>query len=212
MPEQLTHQLELIEPTDLRLNEVAREISVDEISSQYVQGVIDRMLELSAGKGHSKHDSRQMVGLAAVQLGVGMRLITIDTTADGSLKEQNLQVLINPTISDKSNEMIDGREGCWSCGNICGNVQRSKQVTVKALDRVATPVTLELADFVARIAQHEIDHLDGIRFPDRIPNDEPWRLHRVESAEFAQYRTEWQHWTHLTPRGVWESMKLGRKS
>jgi len=204
------HSLELIEPTDPILNAVAAEVSADEIESEYTQGVINRMLELSAGKGHSKHDSRQMVGLSAVQLGVGLRIATIDVTADGSVKDQSLQVLINPNITHRSDELIDGREGCWSCGNICGNVQRSKAVTLAALDRTGVPVTLELTDFVARIAQHETDHLDGVRFPDRIPVNEPSRLHLVEPSEFAEYRTEWQNWPHLCPRDIWEAMKNAR--
>lgn len=207
---QSPHLLELIEPTDPTLNAIAAEVSTDEIESEYTQGIIDRMLELSAGKGHSKHDSRQMVGLAAVQLGVGLRIVTIDVTADGSVRDQNLQVLINPTITHRSDELVDGREGCWSCGSICGNVQRSKELTLAALDRSGDPITLELTDFVARIAQHETDHLDGVRFPDRIPVDEPSRLHWVEPSEFATYRTEWQNWPHLCPRDVWEAMKNAR--
>jgi peptide deformylase len=209
---QSPHLLGLIEPTALILNAMAADVSKDEIESEYTQGVINRMLELSAGKGHSKHDSRQMVGLSAVQLGVGLRIATIDVTADGSVKDQNLQVLINPNITHRSDELVDGREGCWSCGNICGNVQRSKAVTLAALDRTGEPVTLELTDFVARIAQHETDHLDGTRFPDRIPENEPSRLHWVKPSEFAEYRSEWQNWPHLCPRDVWEAMKSARTS
>jgi len=70
MPNRNPKTFELIEPTDAILNKVASNVSLDELESSYIQAVIDRMLELSAGKGYSKHDSRQMVGLAAVQLGV----------------------------------------------------------------------------------------------------------------------------------------------
>jgi peptide deformylase len=182
-----TNTLELIAPTDPLLNSVAQEVKPDEISSPFVQGVIDRMLELSAGRGHSKHDSRQMVGLAAMQLGVAKRIVTIDLTADGSNKEQTLQVIINPVITRRSTETMPGREGCWSCGNVCGNVERAKEITLTGLDRTGKAITLDLVDFVARIAQHETDHLEGIRFPDRIPVDRPERLHWVEPSEFEEY-------------------------
>lgn len=201
--------LELVDPSDAILNQRAKEVAMDQINSPFVQGLIDRMLQLSAGKSHSKHDSRQMVGLAAVQLGVGSRVVTIDITADGSVRDQNLEVFINPVLSNQSTNLVDGREGCWSCGTICGNVQRSKSVTLTALNRSGEPVVVELTDFVARIAQHEVDHLDGIRFPDRIPIDEPHRLHTVLPSEFPAYRKEWQDWPHLCSRDVWNDMKAG---
>ena len=201
--------LELIDPTSRILNTVATAVEESEIESPFVQGVIDRMLELSAGKGHSKHDSRQMVGLAAVQLGIGKRIIAIDMTADGSNKPQNLHVLINPTVTERSEEIIPGREGCWSCGNICGNVDRSKSVVLEALDRTGKKVEYKLSNFVARIAQHETDHLDGIRFPDRILKSEPDRLHIVLPSEFAEYRLNWASWGTICPREQWENMKSG---
>lgn len=210
MPELDPKTLELIEPTNQILNTVAVEVKQSEIGSPFVQGVIDRMLELSAGRGYSKHDSRQMVGLAAVQLGVGKRIITIDVTADGSSKPQNLHALINPKITERSEELVPGREGCWSCGNICGNVNRFKSVTLEAVDRTGAKVEYKLFDFVARIAQHETDHLDGIRFPDRIPTSEPERLHIVLPAEFAEYRLNWASWKTICPRKEWENMKAGK--
>jgi peptide deformylase len=202
--------LELVDPTDQILNSIATEVTPDEIGSEFVQGVIDRMLELSAGKGHSKHDSRQMVGLAALQLGVGLRIVTIDVTADGSNRPQNLHVLINPRITKRSEEMVPGREACWSCGNICGNVSRSKEVEVEAFDRDGQEVRYTWLDFVSRIAQHETDHLDGIRFPDRIPEDEPEKLHLVLPTEFPEYRLNWANWQTLCPRQQWDDMKAGK--
>ena len=203
-------ELELVEPTNSILNETASEVLAEEISSPFVQGVIDRMIQLSEGKGHSKEDSRQMVGLAAVQLGVSLRIVTIDVSADGSNKEQNLVVFINPKITHKSTATVPGREGCWSCGNICGNVERAQKLTLNGLDRHGVPISRDLTDFVARIAQHELDHLDGVRFPDRIPADEPDRLHWVEPSEFERYRTEWKTWPNLCLREKWDKMKAGQ--
>jgi peptide deformylase len=169
------------------------------------------MIQLAKGKGHDSQDTRQMVGLAAVQLGVSKRVVAIDLTADGHNKEQNLQVVINPDITYYSDEKVNGREGCWSCGNICGAVMRAKEVTLKGYDQNGIPVNLELTDFVARIAQHEVDHLDGIRFPDRIPENRPEQLHWVEPVQFEDYRQNWMHWSVLCPRKKWDEMKLNVK-
>lgn len=201
----------LVEPTDPILNRVADEVTRQELASPQVQDTINRMLEISAGKGHSKKDSRQMVGLAAPQLGVSKRIVTIDITADGSNKKQNLRVFVNPKVTYRSKETMPGREGCWSCGNICGNVERAKAVILEGLDRNGKPITFELTDFVARIAQHETDHLEGIRFPDRIPTNEPARLHWVEPADFEKYRKNWEHWPVKCPRQLWESLKTGTR-
>lgn len=201
--------LQLIDPDDPLLGQIAQKVTQAEISSDFIQTIIDRMLQLSAGKGHAKEDSRQMVGLAAVQLGVGKRIVSINLAADGSNKQQNLLIIINPKITARSKGTVQGREGCWSCGDICGNVERAKKVTLAGLDRHGKPITLDLVDFVARIAQHEVDHLDGIRFPDRIPQDRPEHLHLVRPAEFESYRQNWQHWAKLCPRETWEAMKMG---
>lgn len=150
-----------------------------------------------------------MVGLAAPQIGASMRIVTIDITADGTNKPQNLEVFVNPVITKRSDATLLGREGCWSCGNVCGAVERAEAVTVDAYDRGGHRFSRELLGFVARIAQHEIDHLDGIRFPDRIPHDQPQRLHWVLPEQFAQYRTDWPKWPTPCPRERWENIKNG---
>ena len=199
--------LELVPAFDTILNQKSAWLTQEEIQSPQVKDVISRMLDLAAGKGHTEQDSRQMVGLAAVQLGILKQIIAIDTTADGSNKQQDLLVLINPRILERSDEVVPGREGCWSCGNICGNVDRAKAVAVEALDREGAVTRLELSGFTSRIAQHEIDHLEGIRFPDRISLNEPQRLHLVEPAEFEGYRERWMDWPKVCPREKWEAMK-----
>jgi hypothetical protein len=80
-------------------------------------------------------------------------------------------------------------------------------VTLEGLSRQGEPIVIELTGFVARIAQHETDHLDGVRFPDRIPVTEPRRLHWVEPSEFDKYRTDWENWPIICPRTRWEDLK-----
>ncbi|HMI08950.1 MAG TPA: peptide deformylase [Candidatus Saccharimonadales bacterium] len=201
--------IDLVEPTNQLLNQKANIVLVDDITLPDVQDTIRRMIQLSAGKGHDDEDTRQMVGLAAVQLGINKQIITIDLSADGSNKEQKLQAIINPKITSYSDEKVNGREGCWSCGDICGAVMRSKDVVLEGLDQTGKPITLHLMGFVARIAQHEVDHLHGIRFPDRIPLDQPGRLHLVKPSEFEEYRKNWRDWSVLCPREKWEEMRSG---
>lgn len=203
------YQFTQVKPGDPILNAIAREVSPADINSQYIQKLIDFMLELAAGKGHSKKDSRQMVGLAAPQVGAGVRVITIDFTADGSNKQQSLEVFINPVITQKSDKAIVGREGCWSCDNVCGIVERAESLAIAAQDRNGKPIKRKFDGFIARIAQHEVDHLDGIRFPDRIPTDKPENLHWVKTEEFEKYRNEWMNWPVLCPRERWEAIKNG---
>lgn len=200
---------DLIDPYSDTLNRVAEEVSQTEIASAYIQGVIDRMFELAAGKGGSESDSRQMVGLAAPQLGVSKRIVTIDLTATGANQTQSLQEFINPKIVHRSGELVVGREACWSTGNICGIVDRSSEVVMVGYDRNGESISRTLVGFVARIAQHETDHLDGIRFPDRIPADQPERLHWVEHARFEDYRNNWASWDILCERKTWDDFKAG---
>lgn len=192
------------------LNAVAVEVAPDEITSTDTVRVIGDMLWLAAGK--DAEGGAQMVGLAAPQVGESKRIVIIDMNATGMREQQSMQVLINPVIAEMADDAVGGREGCWSCGGYCANVPRASWVVVTALDRDGSPVTMRLEDFTARIAQHEIDHLNGIRCIDRVPADEPWRLHRVNvqnKVEFDRYRTEWPHWDKTFPRSEWELFRRG---
>lgn len=100
------------------------------------------------------------VGLAAPQVGIAKRLIVIDPGNDHLLK------MINPRCLEAEGEEIDV-EGCLSIPGIYGEVPRASRVLVEALDPAGEPLRLEAEGFLARILQHEIDHLDGILFLDR---------------------------------------------
>ncbi len=119
------------------------------------------------------------VGLAAPQVGVGWRLF-LAMERDPNAKPL---VLINPAFTDRSDEIVEGREGCLSLpGYVSLKVPRSRVVKIEALNQVLEPVQIEAADFLARVIQHEYDHLDGILYIDRIklPDD-------LETAEEAAY-------------------------
>ena len=104
------------------------------------------------------------VGLAGPQVGVGRRIIVVDPREEGS---QTL-VLINPRILAADEETDRMEEGCLSIPGLRELVDRSVRVTVEAMDLEGATVTIEAEELLARILQHEIDHLDGILFLDRV--------------------------------------------
>ena len=101
------------------------------------------------------------VGLAASQVGVPKRIILVDGEEDG------LIVLINPMIIKSEGEVV-AEEGCLSVPDIYSQVKRSSKVTIKALSENGDPIEITNEGLIARALQHEIDHLDGILFIDRI--------------------------------------------
>ncbi|NLZ27515.1 MAG: peptide deformylase [Firmicutes bacterium] len=100
------------------------------------------------------------VGLAAPQIGISKQIIVVDA-GDGELYK-----LINPVIVDAEGEEV-GIEGCLSVPGVCGEVKRAERVVVEALDEKDVPVRLIASGFLARILQHEIDHLHGILFVEK---------------------------------------------
>ena len=197
-------ELTLLLPSSEVLNRVAEAIEIKEISSQEIQQLIDNMLGVANGE-QGDTNRRTMVGLAAPQLGVSKRIVIIDTASTGMGEAPELRAYINPVITSKSKHLEQGREGCFSTGNVCGNVDRSSEVVVSGYNRQGQLVSEVWAGFTARIFQHEIDHLDGIRFPDRITDDS--KLHWVEPDKFGEYRTKWAEWQELCPREQWERIK-----
>ena len=107
------------------------------------------------------------VGLAAPQIGVSQRIIVLD---DGN----GLLELINPEITHKEGSQI-GLEGCLSVPGYYGDVERFDKITVKPIDKHNKKVTIKAEGFLARILQHEIDHLDGHLFIEKADN-----LQRIE--------------------------------
>ncbi|HAK87928.1 MAG TPA: peptide deformylase [Nitrospiraceae bacterium] len=122
-----------------------------------LQRLIDDMIEtMYAAPG---------IGLAAPQVGISKRLIVIDVSLGE--EKNSLIVLINPEIMDTEG-IADSDEGCLSVPGYNSTIKRAEKVTVKGLDRNGKPVQIEGDEMLARALQHEIDHLDGILFVDRM--------------------------------------------
>ncbi len=108
------------------------------------------------------------VGLAAPQVNILQRLIVIEygDEEDESI-DPKLYILVNPKITRKSEETLIGTEGCLSIPEFFGEVERSAAITVKAKNRYGKNIKLKTKGWLARIIQHEIDHLDGELFIDK---------------------------------------------
>ncbi|MGB5994080.1 MAG: peptide deformylase [Candidatus Deferrimicrobiaceae bacterium] len=105
------------------------------------------------------------IGLAAPQIGVGKRVIVLDI----SPVEEEIKplALVNPEIVGKQGQ-VEGMEGCLSVPGVEGMVCRYESVTVEGKNESGAPVTIEANGLLSRVLQHEIDHLDGILFIDRL--------------------------------------------
>ena len=195
----------LIHPGHPILQTRSTEVPIKDIQSEKIRSIVNRMLEVATG-GRQDLTKQITVGLAAIQMGIPLRIILVDVGINSKDKKPgDLKVYINPEITEYSGEMEEGKEGCLSVDKrLIGIVSRALNITIKAYDREGNPVTEKLEGFTARIFQHEYDHLEGRRFPDRV--GEEGDLHWVEEDQFPEYREKWMAWERC-PWGVWESMK-----
>ncbi len=135
-----------------------------------LQTLIDEMIETMR--------EAQGVGLAAPQIGRNLRMAVIeslpkeDEEGNEIPDSRDLFVVINPEIVWHSNEIVSGIEGCLSIPGYLGEVDRSESIRVRALNREGKKVKLKLNGWTARIFQHEIDHLDGVLFIDKLTSPE----------------------------------------
>ena len=128
---------------------------VDEIDDDLRRLMDDMMDTMYAADG---------VGLAAPQVGVSRRVIVVD------IREQDTPpfALVNPEIVERSEEVARDEEGCLSIPGLKDIVERPARVVVEGLDRDGNPRRIEAEGLLARVLQHEVDHLDGILFIDRL--------------------------------------------
>ena len=131
-----------------------------------LQTLIDNMIEsMRTANG---------VGLAAPQIGQSLQLAVIETMPktdeDGEdiPDSRELFVIVNPRIVWESNEVVDGVEGCLSIPGYLGEVERPYAVRIRAQDRRGKNIKLRLKGWTARIFQHEIDHLNGVLYIDKL--------------------------------------------
>ena len=160
------------------LRQRAADIPPDQMQSPQMQRLIDDMIETMI--------DYEGIGLAAPQVFEPLRLIVLGDPAADPQDEAAipLTVLFNPRFTFLSPERLDGWEGCLSIPQLRGVVPRAAAVAVQGYDRTGQAVTLEATGLSSRVLQHEIDHLDGVLFPDRMAD--------LQTLTFlAEYQRHW---------------------
>jgi peptide deformylase len=130
------------------------------------------------------------VGLAAPQVGVTQRFFVAELPEDEETEQPaQTYILFNPEIVKGRGEQV-GYEGCLSIPGYIGEVARQEQITVKGMNEKGRSVRHKLQGYLARVFQHEIDHLDGILYTDRLTNPDTFQPVEVGQEEAAELRAE----------------------
>jgi len=131
-------------------------------------GVFDSELQaFIEGLEETRRAGPAAVGIAAPQVGRFQRILILDVSGKINTPNHGHLILLNPEITHWEGFEI-GREGCLSVPDYTGNVIRATRVRIVARDRDGEPLELEMEGFEARALQHELDHLDGVLFVDRV--------------------------------------------
>lgn len=131
----------------------------------------DALRELIRDLEDTRAASAGCVGIAAPQIGAIVRVAIVDTSQHKKhgAHSQGHQVLVNPKLVESEGSSI-GREGCLSLPDFTANVRRSERVRIEFQDENGVARSIESTGFEAVVLQHELDHLDGILFLDRVAN------------------------------------------
>jgi len=149
------------------------------LKAEEVSQVDPQLKELADSMADTMYEASG-IGLAAPQVGVSKRMVVVDvdyaseerekgSTRKPSGNVRNLRVYVNPVITWESNDDAPMDEGCLSIPGVEGEVYRPTKVRVKYQDLTGEQHEEQMEDLLGRCIQHEIDHLDGILFPDRMP-------------------------------------------
>jgi peptide deformylase len=159
-----------------------KSLGVENIFDEEVKSVIVDLIDTMKETG--------LVGMAAPQIGKNKRIFVTEIrhTKFREGEEDELRVFINPEIIESSEEMIESYEGCGSVSNsnFFGPVTRPSEVLVRALDREGVEFDLKAEGLLARVIQHEIDHLDGVLFVEKVED-----MKKIMSKnEYLKYKEE----------------------
>jgi peptide deformylase len=171
------------------LRKKVRPVPVADITAAPIQRLIDDMAQTML--------EYNGVGLAAPQVHEELRLFVAQIIRDQDDEEENedearkpeVLALINPEIKPAGRQIEEDWEGCLSIPDLRGLVPRYRDISVKGYDRTGRPIELQASGFMARIIQHETDHLDGVLFLDRMTSMKS--LSFIE--EFARYHAKREH-------------------
>ena len=138
--------------------------------ARLIEQVDERVQRLIDGMIRTMRHHPRCVGLAAPQVGSDLRVAVMDASGHPKARTSNgLLVLVNPEIDVREGAIIQ-REGCLSIPDFTGNVRRAQRIHLRAFDQFGASYEVWLEGFEAIVAQHEVDHLDGKLFLDRVAN------------------------------------------
>ncbi len=167
-------------PTPISQLYMSKILQISEIGSPILRqqaviitNITDPQLDETIADLMATCEAANGVGIAAPQVAESVRLFIIASRPSPRHPHAPTMVptaMINPEIVDRSGELVAGWEGCLSVPATRGLVMRDRAIEVKHFTQHGELIRQELTDFVARIFQHELDHLDGILFPDRVSN------------------------------------------
>lgn len=149
--------LSILQYPDERLKQVS--VPVENFNEALIQFVKDLEETMRAGPGG--------VGIAAPQVGNFQRIAIVDVSAKPKIKSHGRVILINPEITEWDGMKV-GREGCMSVPDFTGNVIRAEQIKLLTYDEFGKQHEYAMEGYEARAVQHEVDHLDGLLFLDRL--------------------------------------------
>ena len=151
--------LEILHLPDPRLKQVSE--PVEDFGDPQLQAFIDDLEE-------TRQNGPAAVGIAAPQVNMFKRVVIVDcSNTRKPVPNHGHMILVNPEITDWDGFEM-GRDGCLSVPDYTGNVVRAVKIHLKAFDRHGNPLEYDMEDYEARAVQHEIDHLDGMLFIDRV--------------------------------------------
>lgn len=191
-----SNSIQFIPCDDPRLNQKAAEVSLNELSSPQIQELIKAMLKLSGHEADPSlsHKNARLVGLAAPQIGVLKQIIIIDSSNETRALPQ-FEVLINPKITWASEKKEALVQGCYSVPDVYkGVVTRPGAVEVEGYRPDGTFFKKKYEGYPAHVVQHEIDHLEGIRFPERLKSEIDLHYLPHGDSDLPNYRKRWKSW------------------
>ncbi len=171
--------LKLVTLPNKKLRERSQEVvKIDQGLVKFIDDMVDTLR------------SKPGLGLAAPQVGKNIRVVLIESKGvkdeEGNVLYENipLMILINPEIIKYSKEKIEMEEGCFSVPNVFGPVVRPKKIKVIAQDLKGKKVEINASGLLARVIQHEVDHLNGVLFTDLVLDKS--KLRKVEPGQEIQ--------------------------
>jgi peptide deformylase len=195
---------------DPRLRQVCAVLTKAELRDRQQQLEIDALLDFVYGKvnkttaGVRRDPTRPTtVGLAGNQVGIMKQICAVDLSI-GHKGYSDMYLLVNPRITWSSKVVVSKPEGCINFPEIWGETKRARRVRLAALDRSGNALELELAGWPAVLVQHEIDHLNGRLFIDRLPD--PSKAHFVPTDQYQTYRkvkpANWERYVDVSLEAV----------